>query len=284
MRNPHRKAVAVHEAGHAVGAHRYGIAVEAATIEPAADYLGRVRLRVAAPPDGLDANARTRFNEGLFQTNVIVFLAGPAAQRMIYPRSHVPVSAAGDRREAEHYVRLLAGSVTAERALWRFCELEARHLVETYRHRVAGVAEALLAYTTISGDEIEAVIAGADEVQARIVAEERERMKASDTTPTEADALHHHADMVRASRPITRRDAAGAALNFILAHPDRFDLSEVASFADFTPEGFAKDAGAVREKLVALAAREAAGRQIVERVELDRKDPSVCGGSAKWLN
>jgi hypothetical protein len=86
MREAVRWSVAFHEAGYAVVAWRRGFKVHGATIVPSLDFL--VSVQHANPLRGIHlewaGSGRARLR---VEAEIVVLLAGPAAQRRFKPRS-----------------------------------------------------------------------------------------------------------------------------------------------------------------------------------------------------
>ena len=147
--------IAFHEAGHAVVAWSRGIKVKSATIIPARDFLGQVMhpglLRsVHLDYDGSD-RARLRA-----EAAIVVFLAGPAAQRRHNPRSWRSWHGARDHQCAADLARQVNGSDKAAEAHLNWLAIVARDEVDASWDLIERVARELFERRTLSAAEIAA--------------------------------------------------------------------------------------------------------------------------------
>jgi cell division protease FtsH len=190
-----RHAVAVHEACHAVMAHRIRqhMAIDLATIEKGSDYLGMV---ASIPPDDQFTRWRTEY-----ESDILVSLASLAGERMFFDGDNSS-GVAGDLESATTIASLMEGhwgmgSTISSHASNRRFEIGAPggardgsskelrgalgnriedHLAELLRKaekvlkenrsNVLALAHALETYKTLSGEDVAAVIEG---VQGSIV-------------------------------------------------------------------------------------------------------------------
>jgi hypothetical protein len=149
------RATAFHEAGHAVAAWSRGIKVTSATVVPAGRFLGQVThvnpLRgVRLDCDGSD-RARRRA-----EADIVVLLAGPAAQRRHNPRSWRSCHGASDHERATDLAMRVNGSEEAAEAYLNWLAIVARDEVDTFWDVVERVARELFERRTLSAAEVAA--------------------------------------------------------------------------------------------------------------------------------
>lgn len=235
--------VAHHEAGHAVAAIRLGRAVASLTTIP--DYM------VAEPYDGCIFLASVGGRSGglarsFAVANIIVSLAGPAAQRRFRPRSGVADSARGDHDDCDRLAGVISCDMASENALRRHCAIEARALVKANWAAVKAVAEAAMHDRILSGTTIRAIVDLVDEKGRRTAADAAAR-----ATPDEmAAAVISAAQRRRREMTIPRGLVAEAALHCM---------------AGFLSSGVAPDVNMVREHVGCIA--EMRGRSPVKAIE-----------------
>jgi ATP-dependent Zn protease len=190
-----RHAVAVHEACHAVMAHRVRqhMAIDLATIEKGSDYLGMV---ASIPPDDQFTRWRTEY-----ESDILVSLASLAGERMFFNGDNSS-GVSGDLESATTIASLMEGhwgmgSTISSHASNRRFEIgspggakggsskelrgalgnriedhlsvllkEAEKILKENRSQVLALAHALETYKTLSGEDVSAVIEG---VQGSIV-------------------------------------------------------------------------------------------------------------------
>jgi cell division protease FtsH len=190
-----RHAVAVHEACHAVMAHRVRrhMAIDLATIEKGSDYLGMV---ASIPPD--DQFTRWRAE---YESDILVSLASLAGERMFFGGDNSS-GVSGDLESATTIASLMEGhwgmgSTISSHASNRRFEIgspgdakvgsskelrgalgnriedhlstllkQAEKVLKENRSQVLALAHALETYKTLSGEDVAAVIEG---VQGSIV-------------------------------------------------------------------------------------------------------------------
>src|SRR5947209_17548668 len=104
-----RKALAYHEAGHAVASLTLGVAVKKATVQAGNGFAGRVTHHRTLPRDWA---ALSPVQETQFYRHLTVVLAGDAAQRRIAPRSVRRHQGETDRQSA---LRLITAVVSSDR-------------------------------------------------------------------------------------------------------------------------------------------------------------------------
>lgn len=190
-----RHAVAVHEACHAVMAHRVRqhMAIDLATIEKGSDYLGMV---ASIPPDDQFTRWRTEY-----EADILVSLASLAGERMFFDGDNSS-GVSGDLESATTIASLMEGhwgmgSTISSHASNRRFEIgspggakggsskelrgalgnriedhlsallqKAEKILKENRNQVLALAHALETFKTLSGDDVAAVIEG---VQGSIV-------------------------------------------------------------------------------------------------------------------
>lgn len=190
-----RHAVAVHEACHAVMAHRVRqhMAIDLATIEKGSDYLGMV---ASIPPDDQFTRWRTEY-----ESDILVSLASLAGERMFFDGDNSS-GVSGDLESATTIASLMEGhwgmgSTISSHASNRRFEIgspggakggsskelrgalgnriedqlsvllkKAERILKENRNQVLALAHALETYKTLSGEDVSAVIEG---VQGSIV-------------------------------------------------------------------------------------------------------------------
>ncbi len=186
-----RHAVAVHEACHAVMAHRtrQHMAIDLATIEKGSDYLGMV---ASIPPD----DQFTRWKSE-YQSDILVSIASLAGERMFFDGDNSS-GVSGDLESATTIASLMEGhwgmgSTVSSHASNRRLEMgspgggkgkddtekkmrmalsdriednlsrlliEAEEILRKNRNQVLALAHALETYKTLSGEDVIAVIDG----------------------------------------------------------------------------------------------------------------------------
>jgi len=190
-----RHAVAVHEACHAVMAHRVRqhMAIDLATIEKGSDYLGMV---ASIPPDDQFTRWRTEY-----ESDILVSLASLAGERMFFDGDNSS-GVSGDLESATTIASLMEGhwgmgSTISSHASNRRFEIsspggakggsskelrgalgnriedhlsellkKAEKILKENRSQVLALAHALETFKTLSGEDVAAVIEG---VQGSIV-------------------------------------------------------------------------------------------------------------------
>lgn len=188
-----RHAVAVHEACHAVMAHRVRqhMAIDLATIEKGSDYLGMV---ASIPPDDQFTRWRTEY-----ESDILVSLASLAGERMFFDGDNSS-GVSGDLESATTIASLMEGhwgmgsTISSHASNRRFeigspgvggsskelrgalgnriedhlAELmqKAEKILKANRSEVLALAHALETFKTLSGEDVAAVIEG---VQGSIV-------------------------------------------------------------------------------------------------------------------
>ena len=153
------KAIAYHEAGHAVAAKYHGLAAKSLSIIPDQNSLGRYihqpYFRNIDPSYDASPRAQRRI-----ENMVIVSLAGPQAQRRCHPRGHWKRNAQGDWEQAVKLLGYLCGD---EEEVGLYCALldyrACSFLNEPDVWECIGVvADALLAHKELKGKQITEII------------------------------------------------------------------------------------------------------------------------------
>jgi hypothetical protein len=148
-----RAATAYHEAGHAVVAWYLGVKVHNVTIVPKGDTAGRMQhaRRILGKYPEIDDSLPAKVRMG---KNLMIWLAGLAAQLRFKPRSVRSYHHAGDYIEAVVIAEHLHGDQESADAFLRYMEIKTRNVVRTPWPQVELVASALLARDTIKGKEV----------------------------------------------------------------------------------------------------------------------------------
>lgn len=156
MRKTALKATAFHEAGHAVIAWRFRLKVRSATIVPTIGTSGEVAS--ASPLRGihLDHDGSDRAHQRA-ETAIIVYLAGPAAQRRHSPHSWRSYHGRIDHSAAADLALRLNGSVEVTNAHLKYLVIVARDMVAASWAHIERVADALVERGTLTGDEVAAL-------------------------------------------------------------------------------------------------------------------------------
>ena len=152
-------ATAYHEAGHAVAAHFLKIPITKVTIEPDDDSLGHVRRKNLPRPvyEALRSGGLTLHMIDKIERNIIMPLAGGAAERRHRGRSNY-VGSWQDRDRVVDFVDRLSASGEEASAYYRLQLVRARGLIESKWYAVEAVAQALLAATTLTGEDVKRIV------------------------------------------------------------------------------------------------------------------------------
>ncbi|MBS0265331.1 MAG: cell division protein FtsH [Planctomycetes bacterium] len=139
---PTQVATAYHEAGHAVAALFLGRAVQRVSIEPVQMRLGRCELQ----------KGRFKPTQDLLETEVLILLAGPAAEARHTGRYDWN-SAAQDLRDVRRLTQQRAASLRQVEKLERRLLDKTEYILERpgVWEAVERIASELLEHTTISG-------------------------------------------------------------------------------------------------------------------------------------
>lgn len=161
------RAIAYHEAGHALGMWRGRLPFRRITIEPGPDYLGMIlsgslRLR---EEHVYDPSPRVRDR---LERKIVAILCGPEAERLVRGRyNHAGagrvsfgkfnrLSSSGDLDQAVALAEQIIGDTGREFTLYfGWLRERARNIVSnpTWRLALDALAEALLERRTLRGDE-----------------------------------------------------------------------------------------------------------------------------------
>jgi hypothetical protein len=156
-----RKNVAIHEAGHAVVARVLGLRGGTATLVPdaASDQSGHANATIADPwqtiePDG---SPSTRPAWLTIRVRILTLMAGAEAEREL--AGSMNIEDGGDRVEI---ARLAAAPESELQDCFAEYEprmrMQTRRIVRRYKSVIAEVATALLEQTTLSPEEIDALV------------------------------------------------------------------------------------------------------------------------------
>jgi hypothetical protein len=163
--------VAVHEASHCIAARLMAIDIGGATVDPVDGYSGLVwgirhceGFGDAATDVPIFCTKLIPLEERTGDTadiirRVVEVSAGSVGESLLlegppWPASH-------DRAQEFHYASLLCTSTESIKAFVRFCEAQARDLLTPYLAIVTELANVLRARRTLSGEEVDQVIAAA---------------------------------------------------------------------------------------------------------------------------
>jgi hypothetical protein len=140
-----RKQVALHEAAHAVAARAYGVSVRFAEIVTS----------VAANIDARLGSVRHKKPDTAW-ANVVIALAGPAANIIFYPAERVLKGSSGDLEQAQRHAQQVdpQNSAEVERQAWT----AALKIVRDNRTAIFCLAAVLEYAGNLSGAEIDAII------------------------------------------------------------------------------------------------------------------------------
>ena len=152
---------AFHEAGHVVAAWSRGLKIHNASIVPTPGFQGLVRY--ASPlcgqrPD-YDTSDRVRRRA---ESEIVVWLAGPEAQRTHSPRSWRAHHGASDFSKAIDLASRFNGSDEAMRAYLDWLAIVTRDEIAVLWPHVEKVAHALVARRTLTAAEVEVLLARFD--------------------------------------------------------------------------------------------------------------------------
>jgi hypothetical protein len=207
-----RRARAYHEAGHVIAGQRFGWTVEIITIEPSQDSGGRAEFGPMSSLADLAPGLKRAAQQQRMVERMVMYGAGPIAQRRAAPRSRVPAGAVKDHAEVERLAMLLSTSPQGERALVRHVEHEARSLVQRNWPIIAAIAAALVERTTLTGAEVDAITAPIEAAEAM----EARAYLARYGLPTDEQIELHRAERQARSRTVERRHIAEAVLRTVI--------------------------------------------------------------------
>ena len=152
-------STAYHEAGHAVVAWRLGLKINAISIVPSSDgSLGRIYH--SNPLRGIDLELNESMRARARAENAImVFLAGPIAQRRFNPHGFRRYHASTDWEAAAKLLLRIAGeSPKAARAYWTLLEEWTTGMVSSSWVEIETLAEAVLERQSLNASQIRRVI------------------------------------------------------------------------------------------------------------------------------
>jgi hypothetical protein len=213
----YNRRCATHESSHAILGRACGSFIELVTIVPHGEYAGRC-VRRGAPSPSLNllderkckepaapttadivavcaqigapevGTARVDLAEEITraQTFIIELLAGSVGERVMFP-DLPPLPAEHDRREAEALASVICASPQAIPALLAYCEAEAEALIRANLDIVEALTDALVAEGTLSGDQVDTIIAAC--VARRSLAAEYERRRRWQDVIASADSF-----------------------------------------------------------------------------------------------
>jgi ATP-dependent Zn protease len=170
-----REAVAYHEAGHAVAAHRLGYEVRRVSIAPKSGSTGHVSWRNPIKNRSVKSKLEYGSEADLDRVRhhidhaIIVCLAGKFAQKRHNPRSAWRYGGSGagrgefllkgsDDQQALELMSRVHEDEKVRAAYSRYLEARAEDLVKRHWSRIERLAITLLDRETISGDIREAMI------------------------------------------------------------------------------------------------------------------------------
>jgi hypothetical protein len=211
------RAIAFHEAGHAVAAVAFGCRLDhvsalAGRAPDGSAWDGNVAYRQPPVPPDLPADLRRAIAEQGLRQEIVIALAGPAAQRRAAPRSRVPAVGTVDRAEAARLASIVARDAKCERALLKYAANEARALVENEWPAIAALADSLLKAEHLSGDRAMRIIRAA-EADREAAFREANRLH---VVPSDDDLDVYSAEQHRRARTVQRRHVADAVLHHVL--------------------------------------------------------------------
>jgi hypothetical protein len=152
------RVTAIHEAGHAVASFYLHVKIKAVTIIPAKDSLGKLThppIRFARDGEfddsvrGIDRAER----------HVMVYWAGPLAQRRFAPRSRWRIAASSDfAGMSELFSRIQGADDRAAILYGKLLHRRAQLLVDLRWKDIEAVADALLEHKTLDAEGVRAAI------------------------------------------------------------------------------------------------------------------------------
>jgi hypothetical protein len=151
--------VAHHEAGHAVMAINHGVKIKRASISKHQDSLGRVDHGRIFRNGDLEWNESPQ-TTARAERAILICLAGPYSQKRFAPRSrwrsqnYIGFNGAGDFDHVLDLTFRLHGNGEVAEKYLRYMEARAEGLVACHWKEIEAVAQDLLKYETMTGDEI----------------------------------------------------------------------------------------------------------------------------------
>jgi hypothetical protein len=185
----YNRRCAAHECGHAIVGRALGSFIELVTIVPHGEYAGRC-VRRGAPSRSLNLFDEQNCKEQVApttaeivavcaeigapqvgtprvdlaeeitrsQTAMIESLAGSVGERIMFP-DLPPLPAEHDRAEARALAGVVCAMPSAVDPLLAYCEAEAEAVIQANRDVVEALTDALVAEGTLSGDQVDGIIA-----------------------------------------------------------------------------------------------------------------------------
>ena len=171
--------IAVHEAAHCLIGRIFDMPIAGVTIEPGPDFLAKVwgpgsthysklsdggqellvQVQPLMPRIGESRNDLAPLISHA-QVRCIELLAGRVAEEMFFPDQPV-LGGDNDQRQAMAYARNVVCTDDAVADFISYTRVEAASLLERYHSMVEAVANALIERRTLSGAELDAIIASA---------------------------------------------------------------------------------------------------------------------------
>jgi ATP-dependent Zn protease len=151
--------VAIHEAGHAVAFVHFELDFNYATIIPGDFYQDEDGDFVALDPLGEVNVTPGEFTSVRdWENNLIITLAGPAAQTKQYGKSWKHYAPFGEYRKVENIIKLSGTKSHDCQAYFNYLAARADDFVEKFWDEIEAVAVALIERHTLTEDEVHDVI------------------------------------------------------------------------------------------------------------------------------
>ncbi|MEO2136238.1 MAG: hypothetical protein ABGY28_02115 [bacterium] len=165
-----QKAIAVHEAGHAVVAVSEMLPIICATIQPTKEYSGCVFFK--DPPIHIANEKHRRFSaekqRTYLEAHALSSLAGSIAEFEHYYRTirkpkpkkwiRTNQGAREDRHQASEWIVRLVGSEEELQLYTEWLFQRAKQTVTLYWKQIQAVQEALLQHTTLTGKDVKQAV------------------------------------------------------------------------------------------------------------------------------
>ena len=153
-----KRSTAYHEAGHAVVQAHFGLTIKKVTIVQHGESLGHMKGRMATNSSIEYDNNSGRAQLGV-ERDVMVFLAGRAAQREFMPRSVRSYHGRSDYKWAAELLGRLASGEELP-VYFKLLEIRVKGFVKKplVRAQIEGVAKELLIRKTLTDKQVKAVI------------------------------------------------------------------------------------------------------------------------------
>jgi ATP-dependent Zn protease len=155
------ESTAYHEAGHAIVTWRLGRKVSRVSIVPGKGFLGmagHVRFLSKADLRNIEVGDIPPLTQRRMENQMVVLLAGQAAQRRYNPRSVRNYHSRDDRDLAFEVLGHLTGIPDTAGAYYRLMKLRARDIVSANWRAIDILAQELLQRRTLSAKELRAFI------------------------------------------------------------------------------------------------------------------------------